>query len=72
VDAVTLSMSRLSGEMLTPLLAARAIAIAVATNSAAKVAFAAFTGRPEMARPYAMAILGSGLVGITVAFLAWS
>jgi uncharacterized membrane protein (DUF4010 family) len=65
-------MSRLSGETLAPLLAARAIAIAVASHSAAKVVFAAFTGRPEMARPYAMAILGSVLVGAAVAFLAWS
>ena len=58
VDAITLSMSRLGGGVLTPRTAAMAILIAVAVNTITKVVLCWLVGGP---RPGRWMLLGSGV-----------
>lgn len=63
VDAITLSMPQLVPDVITATLAARAIAVAVASNIVAKAAYAAVLGNRAYGRLYgigSLAALGAG------------
>ncbi len=69
VDAITLSMPQLVPDVITPLLAARAIAVAVASNIVAKAAYALTLGSKGYGRSYGIGsaiALGAGGVVLLV------
>jgi len=74
VDAITLSMARLSGTSVTPEVAARAVVLATLANTAVKAGYALILGSPELRKYIAVSfgvLFGVGAVAAFV-FIPWS
>jgi len=74
VDAITLSMARLSGTAVTPAVAARAVVLAALANTAVKAAMAFVLGSAVL-RKYIAFTFGALFVvgaGAALAFIPWS
>ena len=70
VDAITLSLARMSGDDLAPRVAVLGVVIAGAVNSLAKATFATVIGGREIGLRVGVPLVVSGVGGL-VATLAW-
>ena len=70
VDAITLSLARMSGDDLAPCVAVLGVVIAGAVNSLAKATFAIVPGGREIGLRVGVPLVSSGWAAL-VATLAW-
>ena len=71
VDALTISMARLSGGQVTPALAAQAILIAVAVNTATKTFLSGALGGASVATRVAFASIAAALAAYLALTVSW-
>jgi uncharacterized membrane protein (DUF4010 family) len=72
VDAITLSMTEVAGNTVSPAIAALAILVAVASNSVSKTVLATVAGGRRFGLIYGAVNLGSLAAGVVLVLAIWS